>query len=399
MKKYDFVIVGGGIIGLTIAREIALRKIGTVLILEKEASLGLHASGRNSGVLHAGIYYAGDSLKAKVCAQGLKEMAAYARERQIPLEKTGKVIVAWKQEQQPLIDMLYERGKANGAAVEKITSSRLRELEPEANAWGEALYSPETSVIDPLKVLKALDEEISRMGVHLQKSALIQSIDDHQKVLKSDSETIGYGHLINAAGQHADKISKKVGVGHQYRILPFKGLYRKLTPEASRRFRGSIYPVPDLRVPFLGVHITRSVTGDVWVGPTATPAFGREHYGLLKGVDPVELPSILIQLALMYVANKKGFRAMVHEELHRYQASQFIREAQRLSPALRAEDFMPGYPKIGIRAQLINHKKNELVMDFVIEKGRASTHILNAVSPAFTSSFAFAKIVVTGLQG
>lgn len=392
-QSSDFVVIGGGIVGLTIARALALKRLGSVCVLEKEKKLGVHSSGRNSGVLHTGIYYPPDSLKAKVCVSGAKRMFAYAMEHGIPVRKTGKVIVATEPGNISQIDVLYDRATANGVRVEKIDPERLKQMEPEAHTFGRALYSPDTAVIDPRKVLERLEEEIKGLGVFLDKQAEARGFEVNQKMVRTKYKNYAYGHLINAAGLQADKVAHAMGVGKRYRILPFKGIYRKLAPRAASRFKASIYPVPNLERPFLGVHITRTINDEVMLGPTAIPALGRENYELWKGMDLREFPVMLGDLALMVIRNTDGFAKMVREEFSKYGAPGFLKCAQRLAPALKAEDILPS-DKTGIRAQLIDIQSKKLVMDLVIEDGPDSTHILNAISPAFTSSLAFADVVV-----
>ncbi len=393
-ERYDFVIVGAGIVGLAVARKIAALKLGTVCILEKERALGLHSSGRNSGVLHTGIYYAPDSLKAKVCAAGARLLADYCAEKKLPLAKNGKVIVASDVSQVSSLKNLFDRGRANGVRVELIDEKRLSQIEPEARTVEAAIFSPDTNVIDSKAVLAALENDITAQGVTIRKNARLGDIESG--FLSCGSSKIHFGHLINAAGLHADEVAHAMGVGERYKIMPFKGIYRKLRPEAASRFRGSIYPVPDLDVPFLGVHTTKTVSGEVYVGPTAIPAFGRENYGLFSGIDG-EWAGIARDLSRMMLKNLNGFRTLVRQEIFKYNPSVFLKCIQRLAPFLKKEDIQ-SCGKVGLRAQLVDKKSLKLVMDFLIEDGPRSTHILNAVSPAFTSSFAFADIVVNRIQ-
>lgn len=393
MKNYDFLIVGGGIVGLTVARALALRRWGSIAVLEKEPSLGCHASGRNSGVLHAGIYYPADSLKAKVCRQGARMMHEYAAANRIPVRRTGKVIVAPDPQSTPQVDVLYNRALANGALVEKITPDDLARLEPEARTCGAALYSPETAVINPQQVLKSLEREAAGLGIDLKKSTPALSIDAQKRRVQTPQEFLGYGYLVNAAGLHADRMAQAMGIGRKYRILPFKGIYYKLRPEAAARFRHAVYPVPDLSMPFLGVHLTPTVDGDVMAGPTAIPALGRENYGLVDGINLGELPSILRDLAVMMGRNTLGFRNLALEEAAKYLPLGFVNRVRRLAPSLKPSDFLPGQFKVGLRAQLVDKSSMQLVMDFVVETGPSSLHILNAISPAFTGSLAFAEVI------
>ncbi len=394
MKNYNFVIIGGGIVGLTVARSLLQRKLGTVCILEKEASLGMHSSGRNSGVLHSGIYYPPNSLKAKICLSGAKKMADYANSHRISMLKTGKVIVAKNAEEFSKLHELYERGIQNGVSVRRISVKELKEIEPEAATHEGALHITDTGVINSKQVLHALENEITAMGAKLIYSARAEKIEE--KVVYLKDEKISFGHLINAAGLHADNIAHAMGVGLDYCIVPFKGIYRKLSKEAAARFRGSIYPAPDLAMPFLGVHITRVVSGDVYAGPTAIPAFGRENYGVLRGIDS-DFFSIAYHLSTMMVKNTNNLRGLIAQEIPNYLPSVFLKRVKSLAPGLKREDLEP-CDKVGLRAQLMDKRSLKFVMDFLVEKGPNSTHILNAISPAFTSSFAFAEIIVDGVS-
>ena len=392
MKNYDFVIVGAGIIGLTIARELAKRGHRSVAVLEKESEVGLHSSGRNSGVLHAGIYYGSDTLKAQVCAAGSRLMQQYAKEYGIPLERNGKVIVATSVESIPQIDVLLERGTKNGIRVEKITEE-LTEIEPEAQTKEFALLSPDTAVVDSGGILSALVSELNDLGVKLLKNSEVIAVKERTRTLQLSHGSLGYGYLVNAAGLHADRLAHRMGVGEHYQILPFKGIYKKLRPEKAKQFRGSIYPAPDLRVPFLGVHITPGIHGQTLVGPTAIPAFGRENYGWINGIRIGEGIHMLGILTNMVALNKNGFRRMVREELGRYSNSGFLAATRSLSKSISKNDILPS-KKIGLRAQLVRTDTLELVMDFVLETGDYSLHVLNAISPAFTSSFKLAQLIV-----
>ncbi|MDH3283350.1 MAG: L-2-hydroxyglutarate oxidase [Acidobacteriota bacterium] len=393
----DFVVVGAGVVGLTIAREIARRRLGSVVVLEKERALGLHASGRNSGVLHAGLYYAAGTLKARLCSEGARRMRAYAEEHGVRVKTTGKVIVATSEETAPQIDAVHERARASGLRVEKIDGRRLAEIEPEAVSHGDALYSPETAVIDAGGVLHALSAELPAIGARVELAARVRRVDARRRRVEWTGGALSYGHLVNAAGLHADRLAHAMGVGGHLRIVPFKGRYRVLREDAANRIRGSIYPAPDLSMPFLGAHLTRTIDEEVEAGPTATPALGRESYEGLAGVRFRELPSIALALASLYARNAQGFRRLVHGELPHLRREGLARAVAALAPRLVRDDLLPE-GRVGIRAQLVDTRAMRLVMDFVVEPGPGSTHVLNAVSPAFTASLAFAEHVVDGIQ-
>ncbi len=395
-QSFDFVIIGAGIVGLTVARELASRyPAKRVAIVEKEQAIGKHTSGRNSGVLHSGIYYPAQSLKAKVCAAGARQMSAYCEQHGLPLNRIGKVIVPTRAEDDQQIDLLLERAATNGVVAELIDAARLAELEPEArSASGRALWLPNTSVVDPKAILAKLTEELKARGVVFYLGEQPAEIDPSARTLGLAAGTLTYGHLINSAGLHADRVAAKLGVGDRYTLLPFKGIYYKLSPESGLDIRHLIYPVPDLRVPFLGVHYTTAIDGQDYLGPTAVPAFGRENYFGMQGVNLRDTSAIIYRLARQYIANQQGFRLLTKIEGRRYFKKYFAEAARALTPRLKDEHLLQS-SKVGIRPQLVDVQKNELVSDFLIERGPHSTHILNAISPAFTCSLVFAEYVVT----
>lgn len=395
--QYDFLIIGAGINGLTLAYELVRRGHKKIGIIEKEKDLGAHASGRNSGVVHAGIYYATDSLKAKFCVEGHRRMIEFVESRRLPILKCGKVITATQEKNVPVLGTLFQRAKDNGVTIEKISLQKLKEIEPEAQSYDHALFSPNTAVIDSHTVLSQLKRELLDSGVQFHFEEKIKSIDIEQRVARSERSKFAYGFLINAAGAYADQVAHIMSVGQRYKILPFKGLYWKSSEEFSRRIRSLIYPVPDINFPFLGVHITKKIDGTVMFGPTAIPAFGRENYSIFGGLDPLETPVIGWNLLRMLIKNNGHFRHFVKEELSRYWPENFYQESKSLVPHLRKKDIV-SFGKVGIRAQLMDLQQQKLEMDFIIEPGPNSIHILNAISPAFTSSFACAEHVISKIN-
>lgn len=390
----DYLVVGAGIVGLSIARELKRRNPErSVAVLEKEPMPGKHASGRNSGVLHSGIYYAPDSLKARVCTQGAREMTAYCEERKLPLNRLGKILVPVEERDGPQLDVLASRAKANGVQVERIDEAQLREMEPEVrSATGNALFVPQTSVGSPLAVIHALLADVQRLGVVVECDTGPIVLNPTSRRAEWARNTVSYGHLINAAGLQADLVAHRFGVGENYTLLPFKGLYWKLDPASRIQVRHLVYPVPDLRVPFLGVHTTTSVEGVTYLGPTAVPAWGRENY---RGWDDVTAPEFVrigSHLVRQFVAGRDGFRRLAWQEGRRSFKPWFADAARALLPRLEATDLLP-CDKVGIRAQLLNRATGRLVNDFVVERGPSSTHVLNAISPAWTSAFPFARFV------
>lgn len=396
MKTYDLIILGAGITGISVARQKILTDPDCkILIIEKEQKIGMHGSGRNSGVLHSGIYYPPHTLKAKFCAEGSRLMTNYCKEYKLPILKCGKVILPTKRQDYDQVDLLYERGTINGASVEIISQKELLEIEPEANpAIERALYSPNTSVVDSFAVLNKIQFELINLGVKiLFNEEVILANPDQSTVKTNRGSSFKYAHLINCTGQYSDRVSKFFNVGKQYTLLPFKGLYYGLHKNSNIQINGLIYPTPDLSMPFLGVHSVRLVDGSVYFGPTAIPAFGRENYQGLKGVNIKDATSISYHLLRQYAGNKQGFRSYAHQELHKLFKSEFLKSMQKLVPRLSDSNLIVSQ-KVGIRAQLLDTKSNELIMDFLVERVDNTTHVLNAVSPAFTSAFSFAKYIL-----
>ena len=394
----DVLILGGGMVGLSIAHQLLERGVtNSITIIDKESEVGLHSSGRNSGVLHAGLYYKPGSLKAQVCVEGARRLRSWVEERGLPINPCGKVIVPHRVDLDPQLDVLAERGRANGAEVEVWDSDQLRDLIPEARtASGRALWSPNTAVVKPICVVHRLRKDLVDQGVKVIYEQHYFKARPAQKQLElPDGTRLSYGHLFNCTGLQADRVAMQFGVGDQYTLLPFKGLYWQLKASCSIQPRTNLYPVPDLKVPFLGVHFTPSAdaTPVVSIGPTATPAFGRENYRGLQAIEPGMAARNIALLAGQYLANRGGFRRYVHEQAFLAVPQLLIRAAQELIPALKPNHIELS-KKVGIRSQLFNRQTKRLEDDFLCMPGPSSTHVLNAISPAFTASFALADLIV-----
>jgi L-2-hydroxyglutarate oxidase LhgO len=391
MYEAEFLIVGAGIVGLTLARELIAQGAEKIIIVEKEIGLGFHASGRNSGVLHAGIYYPPQTLKAQLCLKGNLLMQAYCEEKKLPLMRAGKVIVARNAAELPSLLQLYDRAKENGAKVEMLDEQQLAEKEPNAKTYQKALYSHYTAMVDNKAILNSLERDLLQTKrVELLFATKLENLTD-EFTAKTSQGPIRFKQFINTAGAYADKVAHHFGVGKEYYFIPFKGIYHKLAAHKSHLVNGNIYPVPNLGNPFLGVHFTKNIHGDVYVGPTAIPAFGRENYGVFQGIDG-EMIKILINEMKLYFSNPE-FRKVALEEPRKYLPHYFFSDAKKLVKELQ-RDWMVRAPKVGIRPQLISLKDKKLMMDFLVIKERHSLHILNAISPAFTSSMAFAKYLI-----
>lgn len=382
--------------GLSIARELRHRHpTASVALLDKEDGPSRHASGRNSGVLHAGFYYTSDSLKARFTRAGNLAWTGYCRERNLPLRACGKLVVASRPEEIPVLDELLRRGRANGVPVELVDEKRAREIEPRARTLERALFSPSTSVVDPAACLAALAADAAREGVDLRWSTAYRGRAG--RVVTTSSGTIEAGYVVNAAGLYADRVARDFGFSERYRILPFKGLYL-YSDEPAGAFRAHVYPVPDIRNPFLGVHFTVTADGHVKIGPTAIPALWRENYGGLDGFSASEFAEIAARQAGLFLGAGFDFRRLAWEEIQKNSRKVMVSLAARLADGVKASDYRR-WGKPGIRAQLMDIEKKTLVMDFLLEGDSQSMHVLNAVSPGFTCAMPFAAHVIDQVEG
>ena len=391
----DFLIIGAGIVGISIAREIKIRNPkASISILEKEPDVGLHSSSRNSSVLHSGIYYPVNSLKAKVCRQGAIEMKDYHREHKIPLVECGKILITTNKHDAPQLDILLNRAKDSNIPVEILNEYDLKKLEPEIKSFnGKGIFVPSTSVGSSKEVMNFLRKEIEGLGINLYFNAKITKINPISKQVNLENgHSFNYGHAVNSAGLYADKIAHQFGVGQKYTLLPFKGIYWKLDPASGFNLKHLIYPVPDLRIPFLGVHTTTSVDGVTYLGPTAVPVFGRENYYGTKGINIGDFLNITSNLTKQFIANKDGFRRLSWQEGSRYIKLRFTSAAKKILPRLKMNHLIPSN-KVGIRAQMLDTESGRMVNDFLVESDKNSTHIINAISPAWTSAFPFARYI------
>ncbi|MHB1164147.1 MAG: L-2-hydroxyglutarate oxidase [Candidatus Nanopelagicales bacterium] len=388
----DVVVIGGGIVGLALADAWLVRNSGDrVLVIDKEAKVGAHASGRNSGVLHAGFYYAPDSLKAQLTRRGNQQLREFCYERGVPIVESGKVVVAQSYDEVARIDALYQRGIANGCTLEVIDEAQLAEIEPLARTHGKALWSPLTAVSSPVGVTEALATRVVERGGTVRLGTVVTAAGPGW-VEVNGNERINAGHIINAAGLYADRVAHWFGVGMDYRMLPFKGLYW-YGNWPKGRLKRHVYPVPDLRNPFLGVHVTVTVDGLTKLGPTAIPALWREDYGKVSDIIPKESLEIAALYPRFLTSKHHDVPGLLRSEFPKYLRRYLVKQAQSLVPAVDVKDFK-AKGKPGVRAQLLHLPTKKLEMDFVVEPGERSTHMLNAVSPAWTSALAVGEYVI-----
>jgi L-2-hydroxyglutarate oxidase LhgO len=387
-NRYDVAIVGGGILGLATARALLERAPSTrIAVLEKESKLAMHQTGHNSGVIHSGIYYRPGSYKAKLCGEGKGLMREFCAAHGIRVVDCGKVIVATREDELPRLQNLYERGIANGVPVEMIDAGRLRELEPHA-AGLRAIHSPTTAIVDFSAVSTAIAAELRARGVTIETNAKVLAI-----VRTRDGIEIGTSRLavearwlINCAGLYSDVIARMAGASPDVQIVPFRGEYYMIRPERRHLVKTLIYPVPDPEFPFLGVHFTNTVHGDVEAGPNAVMAFAREGYAFTR-LNPRELAETLAYRGVWHMV-RRYWRMGSYEMYRSLSKAAFVRALQRLVPEIRPEDVTPG--GAGVRAQALA-PDGSMVDDFRIVDTDTAVHVLNAPSPGATASLAIGR--------
>jgi (S)-2-hydroxyglutarate dehydrogenase len=387
-SRPDLVVVGGGIVGLATAWRLLEARPGLrLLVLEKEDRLAAHQTGRNSGVVHSPNTYAPGSLKARLCAEGMRDALTFADEHEIPYGICGELIVATEEAELPRLAAIAERARANGVALHELGPEEMREVEPEVRGM-RALRVPGTGVIDWGRFALALGDAVRARGAEIRTWAEVTAIrrTPDGLVLETTGDAVATRDLVTCAGLHADRLAAMTGDAGGIRIVPFRGDYAILRPEARRFCRTLIYPVPDPRFPFLGVHLTRRIDGEVWAGPNAVLAFGREAYRR-RDVDLRELGSVVAfagfqRLALRY------WRVGGAEMLRDWSRRLFVRALQAYTPEISLADIAWG--PSGIRAQALR-RNGSLVEDFAIGGGEHVLHVLNAPSPAATASLAIGR--------
>jgi L-2-hydroxyglutarate oxidase LhgO len=381
-------VIGGGLVGLATARAFLLRRPGSrVVVLEKEPELARHQSGRNSGVVHAGLYYPAGSLKAQLCREGREELLDFADEHEIPYTMSGKLVVAIDELELPRLEELLKRGTANGLqGLRELDASELHEIEPNVTGL-RALHVPETAVIDFREVVGALARELERQDAKVKLDAEVVAIErrNGSQVLRtSQGETVAASLLVSCAGVQSDRVAALSGTApKKYRIAPFRGDFYRLSLSAASLVNGLIYPVPDPAFPFLGVHFTRRIDGEVWAGPNAVPSLAREKYGRLS-FDARDAFDMLGYVGLWRLG-RRYYRTGAGEIWRDFVKRAAVAQMRRYLPALRARDV--AYGPSGIRAQGLA-PDGTLVDDFLLERDAGTVSVLNAPSPAATASLA-----------
>lgn len=392
--RADVAIVGGGIVGLATAWQLTRQyPEKRVLVLEKEADLAHHQTGHNSGVLHSGIYYKPGSLKAINCREGKLAMQTFCEEEGLPYDICGKVIVAVEESELPALEKIYERGQANGVKCEMIDVPRLRELEPHA-AGIKAIHVPESGIVDYKQVCQRLGEKIQEAGGEIKLSCKVRGMPQHngRVVLESTQGDFEADYVVNCAGLHSDRVTKLSGQAVEAKIVPFRGEYYELRPEAEYLCRNLIYPVPDPKFPFLGVHFTRMIHGGIECGPNAVLAFAREGYKKTD-INLGDLFESLTYPGFLRLA-AKHWKMGLGEQWRSFSKGAFVKALQRLMPDIRKEHLHAA--PAGVRAQALS-PEGSLVDDFWIVESERVVNVCNAPSPAATASLNIGRLIVEKL--
>lgn len=394
LENYDYVIIGAGIIGISLGIELLTQKpTKKILIIDKESRPGVHASGRNSGVLHAGFYYSPDSLKAKFCKQGNLELKKFCKTNNLEVKETGKVVVCQDKNDVTRLMSLFERGIANGVEIELLESKELSRIEPAAQTVDKFIWSPTTAVGNPKEIIKKLAEKFTKMGGLFRFNSIVKLINKSNEVLiEGNGYILSATSIINSAGAYASELAKQVGVGHEYVCLPFLGAYRKSEFVAGNPKR-LVYPVPNPINPFLGVHTTNTLSDEIKIGPTAFPVIGKEQYKFLDGFNAKELRDFYLATKTLLKSDSVNILGLAKSEGIKLFKRPLIKKAKRLTNALDLNQKWKNYPA-GIRAQIVNLDTKVIEMDYIVRSDKNVVHILNAVSPGWTSSIPFSRWIV-----
>ena len=391
--KYDFAIIGSGIIGLTLAFKLKQKfNNSKIVIFEKEPNSISHGSGRNSGVLHSGIYYEPGSLRANLCVTGVKELKEYIKSENLWINECGKLLLPTSEYSYSNLENLFNRAKKNGVEINKIKNEEIKRIEPNTNCQFEyGLHVPFTSVADPKEVSKSLIENLKKMNVEINYNSEILKISEQK--LFTQNNTIEAGHIFNCAGLFADEIAKNSNLEFRYSFLPFKGKYWKITNK-SFKLNHLVYPIPDLRYPFLGLHSSHNRHGDFYIGPSSTPVFGREQYNGILGDNLKESISLIFNFSKKIIFNENKLRTLALQELSLLTKRGFFNQIKKMFNNINPDDLELSDQKVGIRSQIFDPQSKNLVNDFVVINQKNTTHVLNAISPAWSASFAFADHLI-----
>ena len=389
-KIYDFIIVGGGIVGvstaLTLIKQNPSKKI---LLLEKEKSFAHHQTGHNSGVIHAGVYYEPGSLKAEFCREGLKETIAFCNTHGIPYEQCGKLLVATNNIELQRMDKLFDRCKANNIEAEILNQEQLHEIEPNVFGIG-AILVKSTGIVDYTLITKKMSEQFESLGGEFLLNSKVTNLDENKERIQviTSNETLNSKYLICCAGLMADRVAKLLDIKINFQIIPFRGEYFRLKEKHNSLVKHLIYPIPDPDLPFLGVHLTKMIDGTITVGPNAVLGFKREGYGMFNFSlrDTIQF----LSFKGFYQVVKKNLKSGLYEMKNSIFKRGYLKEVQKYSPQIKLNDLAP-YPA-GIRAQAVL-EDGTLVHDFLFAESERSIHVCNAPSPAATSAIPIGKYI------
>jgi L-2-hydroxyglutarate oxidase len=389
IEELDIAIIGAGILGLSVARSLLIEHPDLrISVFEKEDNLGAHSSGRNSGVLHAGFYYSHDSLKAKFCSEGNLELRDFCLRKNIPIKDLGKVVVTTSEIEEDRLLTLYERGIENQIDIDLLPAKSLEKIEPLARTFKNFIWSPNTAVSDPRKIIEIMAHEVNGLGgiILLQHSV---EFDDSENILYSGGKKFRYKHLVNTAGSQADRVAHIFGFGKDLTMVPFMGVYRSTSNDLLPLQR-LVYPVPNPINPFLGVHFTISIHGDVKIGPTAIPLLNREQYSFKENWEIADVLESVRGMYAMLRGNHHDFPEILRTEFPKMIKGKLVDSASKLVP--KAQNIRQWKKKPpGIRSQLVDLGTGKLVNDFLIQGDSRSTHVLNVVSPGWTAALPFGK--------
>jgi len=392
-------IIGSGIVGLTAAIKLKKKdKNLNIIILEKENSSTQHGSGRNSGIIHSGVYYPPNTLKAKLCVNGSRQLKNYVKAKKLWIDECGKILIPTSKETVQNLDVLLNRARENNVVAELISNSDAEKLEPNINSdFDKAIFIPFTSIVNPKEVMTSLIKDFSEIGGVINYNEEVINIDSKQNKIFTRENSYNFDYILNCSGLHADTIAKSAGLDFDYSFLPFKGKYWKI--KKNYKLNRLIYPVPDLNFPFLGVHTAHNKSNEVFLGPTSTPVFGRESYNFLNNFKLSEISELLPSFLYKIIKNQNNLRNLALREIKMLTKHGLINEIKKLIKNVEVKDLVYYEEKTGIRSQIFDNKSENLINDFIVKKfNNNQLHVLNAVSPAFTASFAFADYLISEMQ-
>ena len=395
----NVLIIGSGTVGLTTAIKLKKKdKNLKISILEKENSSTQHGSGRNSGIIHSGVYYPPNTLKAKLCVNGSRQLKNYVKDKKLWIDECGKILIPTSKETVHNLDVLLHRARENSVEAELISNSDAEKLEPNINSdFDKAIFIPFTSIVSPKEVMASLIKDFSEIGGVINYNEKVINIDSKQNKILTRKNSYNFDYILNCSGLHADTIAKSAGLDFDYSFLPFKGKYWKI--KKNYKLNRLIYPIPDLNFPFLGVHTAHNKSNEVFLGPTSTPVFGRESYSFWNNFKLSEISELLPSFLYKIIKNQNNLRNLAFREIKMLTKQGLINEIKKIIKNVEVKDLVYYEEKTGIRSQIFDNKSENLINDFVVKKfNNNQLHVLNAVSPAFTASFAFADYLISEMQ-